>query len=267
MYRLEQVTKRFSSGLVALQGLDLEVGRGERVALIGPSGAGKTTLFRLLNLTLAPTSGRIFLDGVDTRTLRGRGLREARRRVGTIYQKHGLVPRLRVVHNVLAGRLGTWPLWKALGSLLWPAEREEALRVLKQVGIPEKLWSRTNELSGGQQQRVALARVLMQDPDVILADEPVSSVDPPLASTLIRLLVDLSQREGKTLLVSLHRVDLALTFFPRIIGMRSGRILFDRPASEVEEKLLQELYPDVPPMGKVTHVFPQPFSSVPSLMD
>ena len=192
-YRLERVRKVFGREQVALEGFDLEVGRGERVALIGPSGAGKTTLFRMLNCTLRPTSGRLRIGGEEAAELYGRRLRQMRRRIGTIYQQHNLVPRLRVVHNVLSGGLGDWSLLGSLASLVRPFRLETAHRALADVGIGEKLFSRTDELSGGQQQRVAIARVLVQDPDVILADEPVSSVDPSLAEAIIKLLIAISE--------------------------------------------------------------------------
>jgi phosphonate transport system ATP-binding protein len=178
MYRLQHVRKVFADGTAAVDDVSLTIRQGERVAVIGPSGAGKTTLFRLLNATLRPTSGRLWFDEVDLESLSGRRLRQLRRRIGTVYQRHNLVPQLRVIHNVLAGRLGRWTLPKALLSLMSPQERAVALMALERVGIPEKFYSRTAYLSGGQQQRVAIARVLVQDPDVILADEPVSSVDP-----------------------------------------------------------------------------------------
>lgn len=242
MYRAEKLTKVFDGGLVAIDQVDLEIERGEKIAFIGPSGAGKTTLFRMLNLTIPPTSGRLFFDSLEIRNLRGRKLREARRQIGTIYQQHNLVPRLKVVHNVLAGRLGSWSTGTALFSLLRPAEVEHAFEALQRVGIPEKLFARTDELSGGQQQRVAIARVLLQDPEVILADEPVSSVDPPLASALVKLLVEISLEDGKTLLMNLHSTDLALQFFPRVIGIREGQILFDLKPAEVTQELLERLY-------------------------
>jgi phosphonate transport system ATP-binding protein len=241
-YRVERLTKVFARGQIALAGIDLEVARGEKIALIGPSGAGKTTLFRLFNLTLRPTAGRLWLDGEDVERLHGRRLREARRKIGTVYQQHNLVPRLRVVHNVLGGKLGQWSTLRSLASLLRPAEIETAYRALKQVGIEEKIFTRTDELSGGQQQRVAIARVLVQDPEVILADEPVSSVDPSLASVIVKLLVQISDDTRKTLLVNLHSVDLALAYFPRIIGIKNGARLFDLPSGEVSEGLLEDLY-------------------------
>jgi phosphonate transport system ATP-binding protein len=215
---------------------------GERVAVIGPSGAGKTTLVRLLNATLRPTFGRLRFGDEDITRLSGRGLRQIRRRIGTVYQQHNLVPQLRVVHNVLAGRLGRWSLAKAIWSLISPRDCDMALAALEQVGIAEKLYARTAYLSGGQQQRVAIARVLVQDPDVILADEPVSSVDPTLGRTIVQLLVHLAAAGKKTLVVNLHAVALALEFFPRVIGFRSGRVLFDLSPEAITEKVLEDLY-------------------------
>jgi phosphonate transport system ATP-binding protein len=255
MYRAENLTKSFNGSFMAVDGVNLKIEPGERVAFIGPSGAGKTTLFRLLNLTIPPTSGKLFFDGQDVSSLHGAQLRQARLRIGTIYQQHNLVLRLKVIHNVLAGRLGAWSVWKAMASLVRPAGVESAYEALKRVGIPEKLFDRTDELSGGQQQRVAIARVLVQDPQVILADEPVSSVDPTLASSLVKLLVTISEQDGKTLLMNLHSVDLALAFFPRIVGFREGKVLFDLKPAEVTKEPLEELYRGCQPEqeGMIVH--------------
>jgi phosphonate transport system ATP-binding protein len=242
MYQLDRVTKVFDNRVVAVDQIDLKVRRGEKLALIGPSGAGKTTLFRMLNLTIPPTAGTLVFDGADVSRLHGRRLRGVRRRIGTVYQQHNLVPRLTVVHNVLSGRLGAWSFWRALRSLVRPIEAALALEALTQVGIPEKLYERTETLSGGQQQRVAIARVLVQSPEVILADEPVSSVDPALATGIVKLLVELSETYRRTLIMNLHSVDLALAHFPRLIGLRDGRVAFDLPAAEVGEDHLAVLY-------------------------
>jgi phosphonate transport system ATP-binding protein len=242
VYELAGIRKVFAEDVVAVDGISLTVERGEHVAFIGPSGAGKTTLFRILNLTLRPTSGTLRFDGRDAAAFSDAELRRARTRIGSVYQHQNLVGRLRVAHNVLAGNLGRWSTLTALASLIRPRGLDRAARALAQVGIPEKLWARTDELSGGQRQRVAVARVLVQDPDVILADEPVSSVDPALAVSIVSLLRDLSHESRKTLLMNLHSVELALGWFPRIVGVREGRVHFDLVPGKVTPELLADLY-------------------------
>jgi phosphonate transport system ATP-binding protein len=247
MYTLHGVSKRFADDFVALEDLNLRLEAGEQVALIGSSGAGKTTLFRLLNCTLRPTVGRLTIAGVDSSTLHGRRLCQVRRRIGTIYQQHNLVPRLRVMHNVLAGHLGRWSVARALVSLLRPLELDTAYAALQRVGLADKLFQRTDLLSGGEQQRVAIARVLVQDPDIVLADEPVASLDPALSESIVRLLIDLAGQRQKTLLVSLHNVQLALEYFPRIIALRQGRLVFDGKPQALPSAGLQDLFTDVSP--------------------
>jgi len=241
-YVLERVRKIFGRRQAALDGIDLRIQKGERVALIGPSGAGKTTLFRLLNFTLRPSSGKLWIEGTDIESLHGRRLRQARCRIGTVYQQHNLVPRLKVVHNVLAGGLGRSSTLRSLWSLLSPSDIGLAHRALAEVGIPDKIFERTDELSGGQQQRVAIARVLVQNPEVILADEPVSSVDPSLATAIVRLLIDISRDTQKTLLMSLHSVDLALAYFSRVVGIKDGTTAFDLSPAKISEEMLEDLY-------------------------
>jgi phosphonate transport system ATP-binding protein len=261
-YCLENVRKVFGRRQIALDGIDLLIQRGEQVALIGPSGAGKTTLFRLLNCTLRPTSGKLWINTEDVETLHGKRLRQARSLIGTIYQQHNLVPRLRVVHNVLAGQLGRWSTFRSLSSLARPQDIEIARRALHQVEIPDKIFERTDELSGGQQQRVAIARVLVQDPEVILADEPVSSVDPTLASTIVRLLISISKSTRKTLVVSLHSVDLALAYFPRVIGVKQGRAAFDLAPDKISEAMLEDLYAGSVRENRDTEVMSESTSSI-----
>lgn len=246
-YRLEGVTKEFAGrgGVVrALDGLSLSVGRGERLALVGRSGAGKTTLFRLLNATLAPTRGRLEFDGRDVGAMSSRELRAMRRRVGTVYQQHYLVPSLSALDNALCGRLGGWSLWRTARSVVRPAREdvEEAERVLEQVGLADKLRERADALSGGQQQRLAVARVLMQRPDVILADEPVASLDPGLADSIMALLRRVADEGGRTLVVALHNVELALGYFPRVVGLRGGAVALDADSSGLSREGLGEFY-------------------------
>jgi phosphonate transport system ATP-binding protein len=242
-FSLARASVRFN-GTPALAGIDLHVAPGEAVGIVGPSGAGKTTLLRLLNATLRPTEGVVALDGQKLGELSNRALRGVRRRIGFVHQDLSLVPNLRVVQNVLAGRLGRHGLVGSLRTMLFPprAEVRRVHAILERVGIPEKLFERTDTLSGGQQQRVAIARALYQEPEAILADEPVSSVDPARARDTVALLCEISREEGLTLCVSLHNLALAREFFPRLVGMRAGRIVFDRPAAELTDADFAALY-------------------------
>ncbi len=241
---LENVTCRFSvypaGEVVALAAVSLAIAPGERVALVGPSGAGKSTLLSLLNGSLSPTSGEVWVLGRRLHRLRGHRRRAIQRQVGTVYQQHHLVSNLSVIHNVNAGHLGRWPLWKALWSLVWPQQVGDAQRALAQLGLADKLYARTDRLSGGQQQRVALARVLVQDPDIILADEPVASVDPARSHDIMQQLSELGK--NRTLVISLHDVALARAYCDRIIGLRQGRLMFDLPSAAVSDDQLAKLY-------------------------
>ena len=228
----------------ALQAVDLRVPSGARVALVGPSGAGKSTLLHLLNGTQAPASGRVLVNDQDLASLSRQALRRVRRRIGFMHQGLDLVPTLRVLHNVSAGRIGDWSLLGTIRRMLFPPRREvEAIYAqLNRVGIGDKLYERTDRLSGGERQRVALARVLHQAPTALLADEPVSSVDPARARDTVARLIALSKEEGMTLVVSLHDIDLACEFFDRIVGLRGGRIQFDAPPDALPEGALRLLY-------------------------
>lgn len=241
VFELNKVSVRFGD-FQALADIDLQIRAGERIALVGPSGAGKSTLISLLNGTLLPTQGQVTVLGQDLTRLHPRALRQLQHRIGAIYQQFHLVNNLRVIHNINAGRLGRWSLLKAAVSLVWPLETQAAAQALAQVGIPEKLYERTDQLSGGQQQRVALARVLVQNPEAILADEPISNLDPERGREIMDLLRDLSQSSGKTLVTSLHAFEFALSHYQRIIGLRAGRLLFDLPVEAVTAGRVEELY-------------------------
>jgi phosphonate transport system ATP-binding protein len=240
IFHLKNVTHQFDRPV--LQNLNLTIHAGDRVAIVGSSGAGKSTLLKLLNGTLSPTSGEIMAFDRPLPGLPPKQLRLVQRQIGMIYQQFHLIDHLRVIHNVNAGHLGRWPFWKALVSLVWPLERTIARQALTQVGIPEKMYDRTDQLSGGQQQRVAIARVLVQDPLVILADEPTASLDQELRREVMQLLRDLCEQQGRTLVVSLHDVELAQQFCDRMIGLRSGQIVFDLPTAQVTSELLHALY-------------------------
>ncbi len=230
------------NGHRALDGLTLRVAAGERVAIIGPSGAGKTSLLRLAGMSLRPTAGRVGVLGSDPWAIAPRALRGLRARVGLVHQAPPVPPRLRVVTAVLAGRLGSWSVARALASLVWPVDAAGAHEALGRLGLADRLFDRCDRLSGGQLQRVGIARVLYQAPDLILADEPVSALDPTLADRAVGALVAQSQASGAALVASLHAVDLALRWFPRIVGLRDGTLRFDLPAADVTRELLSALY-------------------------
>lgn len=241
MFELRGVTKRFRE-LAAVGGIDLSIRAGERVALVGPSGAGKTTLFNLLNGSIPPDEGEVRLFGCDPHRLPARELRRLQQQIGTVHQQFHLVGNLRVIHNVNAGHLGRWSLFRALHSLVRPLEVDRAVRWLRGLGLEDKVFERNDRLSGGEQQRVALARVLVQDPSVILADEPISNLDPEHSRLVMDLLRELNQRRGKTVVICLHDVNYAFSHCERIIGLRSGRIAFDGRASEMPRSLVDDLY-------------------------
>ncbi|HEY3768873.1 MAG TPA: ATP-binding cassette domain-containing protein [Candidatus Angelobacter sp.] len=212
-----------------LNQISLSVRRGEKIAILGSSGAGKTTLFRTINGFLPIFSGSISVNGVEVSGLRGRRLRKLRSQIGMISQRHDLVDRLSVHQNVMAGALGRWTTVRALRFLLRPkpAELEEAKRALSRVALERKLRSRTSDLSGGEHQRVAIARALVQQPLVLLADEPVASLDPILSGQILSLLCSLANENGFTLLCSLHQTDLAYEYFDRVIRIEAGEIALD----------------------------------------
>lgn len=224
----------------ALAPLSISIGQGESVALAGPSGSGKTTLLYLMAGIIQPDAGKMLLAGQDmTRQKPGR---EKASLVGLIHQQFDLVPHLSVLHNVLAGMLGQWSLIRALFSLVWPQDRHVAEAALAQLGIADKIHERTSHLSGGEQQRVAIARMMVQGSRVILADEPVSSLDPARAEDMLEILTALARDSGKTLVASIHSPHLIRKHFSRVIGLREGRLEFDIPASEVSDQVLERLY-------------------------
>lgn len=239
---LDGVGYRHANGQMALQDVALRIEPGERVAIIGPSGAGKTTLLRLLASHLQPNEGQLGILEHNPWQLSAAARKRLRARIGLIHQAPPLPPRQRVITAVLAGRLGQWSLTRGLISLVYPLDRSGASEALSRLDLADKLYERCDQLSGGQLQRVGIARVLYQKPELMLADEPVSAMDPVLASHALGVLSrDASQRKA-TLLASLHGVDLALEHFPRVIGVRAGRILFDKAARQLGRDELDALY-------------------------
>ena len=228
----------------ALDGVSINIARGERVGVVGPSGGGKTTLLRLLNGMQAASSGTVRSLGQEIATLAAAPLRQLRARIAFVHQSLALVPGLRVIQNVVMGRAGRRSLAGSVRDVLFTG-REDTRAIhalLERTGIPEKLYERTSHLSGGQQQRVAVARALFQQPEALLADEPVSSIDPARARDTVDLLTRLSSEDGLTLVMSLHNLELAREFFPRLIGLRNGRVVFDRQSASLTGAEFTALY-------------------------
>ncbi len=241
VYELRNVTYRYAQQ-TAINDVSLRIGAGERIALIGPSGAGKSTLFKLLNGSVTPTTGTVTVFGADLAQTASRQRRRIQRQIGTIYQQLHLVGALQVIHNVNAGQLGDWSLAKAVLSLFWPLDSARVEAILADLGIADKLYLRTDQLSGGEQQRVALARVLLQNPAVILADEPVASIDPERSRSLMDILRRLSLSAQTTLVTSLHTLEFAYSHFERTIGLRHGQIAFDCQTKAVTAPMIETLY-------------------------
>ena len=241
-FELDGVGLTHANGFSALSEISLRADQGERIALIGPSGAGKTSLLSLIGTALTPTEGTARILNFGPNFGLTVAIKKLRSRIGTVHQSPPIPGRQRVVTAVLAGKLGQWPAWKSVASLLYPLDVVGARAALQQVDLEDKLFARCDQLSGGQLQRVGIARVLYQQPDMILADEPVSALDPTLALSTIRLLNAEAEARGATLVASLHAVDLAIGNFSRIVGVKAGRIAFDLPSAEVSNPMLHELY-------------------------
>jgi phosphonate transport system ATP-binding protein len=226
----------------AIERLSLEIGAGEHVAIIGPSGSGKTTLLEVLACAMKPLSGSLSLDGQDPWQLSKPELQRLRGRLFLAPQVPPLPPRQRVVTAVLAGRLPSIGFFASLRSLIVPSDLPGALAALERFDLAEKLFERVDQLSGGERQRVGLARALMSPASLWLIDEPLSSLDPARLQQAMRALVDSANERGATLVTTLHQVDAALAFFPRIIGLRKGKLAFDLPSSQVTQEALESLY-------------------------
>lgn len=242
-FRLRDVEIDYGRG-IALRVERLDIAPGESIGLVGPSGAGKTTLLRALAAAMPIAAGDVWVDGSRLRSLTSKRLRRLRSRMGFIHQDLRLVPNLRVLQNVLCGGLGTESLVNSMRTMLFPtrAQTRRVFTLLERVGVDEKMYERTDRLSGGQQQRVAIARALYQRPSALLADEPVSSVDPERARDTIILLTRLSRDGGMTCCASLHNIELAREHFPRLVGLKNGRVVFDRESAAVSSDEIEDLY-------------------------
>lgn len=236
------ITKTFPDGTKALKNVNLTINDGEFVVIVGMSGAGKSTLIRCLNRLVEPTEGELLVDGVDITKMNEAELRRWRTKVGMIFQNYNLVKRSSVLRNVLAGRLGHIGTMRSLLGMFPPSDIEMAKRALERVGLSEKIYNRADALSGGQQQRVSIARALMQEPKLILADEPVASLDPPTSHAVMRDLKRINREDKITTLVNLHFIDMAQEYADRIIGMRAGEVVFDGPGKDVTEQTFEEIY-------------------------
>jgi len=242
MLKLEQLSKRYSTGDKALTSVDLEVPNGQVMALIGPSGAGKSTLIRCINRLVEPTQGRIFLGDTELTNLGTGALRRARRRMGMIFQEYALVERLTVMENVLSGRLGYVGFWASYFRRFPQKDVDEAFRLLDRVGLADMADKRADELSGGQRQRVGIARALVQDPDILLVDEPTASLDPKTSRQIMRLICELCEERNLAAVINIHDVALAQMFVSRVVGLRLGEVVYDGPPDGLAPEVLTEIY-------------------------
>jgi phosphonate transport system ATP-binding protein len=242
MLKIEHLTKVYDNGVLALDDVSFEVPDGQFVVIIGLSGSGKSTLLRCVNRLIDPTEGRILWNDIDVTAVTDDELRQIRRRFGMIFQQFNLVKRSSVMTNVLSGRLGyTNPFWSFVNHFSTD-DRQKALEKLARVGIREKAYIRADELSGGQQQRVGIARALMQEPELMLADEPVASLDPATSHSVMKYLELLNKEDGITIMCSLHFLSLARQYADRIIALKDGKLEFDGDPEEIDEKRFKDIY-------------------------
>ena len=249
MIEFHNVSKRYPNGFEALKDINLKIGQGEFVAVIGLSGAGKSTLIRTINRMHDITGGTLTVDGINVMELQGKSLRAFRRKIGMIFQSFNLITRSTVIKNVLTAFVPELPWWRAFLGIFKKEEKIAALEALDKMGILDKAFVildkafvRADQLSGGQQQRVALARTLAQNPQIILADEPVASLDPVTARQVMDDFQRINRDMNITVIINIHHVELALQYASRVIGIREGRIVYDGPAAQVTQQILDDIY-------------------------
>ena len=242
MLKLNQLYKRYATGDEALKKVDLEIPDGQVMALIGPSGAGKSTLIRCVNRLVEPTSGTIQLNDIELSSLSPGKLRHARTRMGMIFQEYALVERLTVMENVLTGRLGYVPFWRSYFRKFPQSDIDEAFRLLARVGLDHMVDKRADELSGGQRQRVGICRALIQNPELLLVDEPTASLDPKTSRQIMRLICELCKERGLAAIINIHDVLLAQMFAERIVGLQLGEIVYDGPPDGLTSDVLTQIY-------------------------
>ncbi len=244
MIEFDHVSKVYPNGTVGLKDVNLTIQDGEFVAIIGRSGAGKSTLLRSVNRMHDITEGTLTVNGTSVSGLKGKELRRFRRGIGMVFQSFNLVSRTTVIRNVLSACVPEMPFWRVLLGAFRKPDKIKALESLDKVGILDKAYIRADQLSGGQQQRVALARTLAQDPQIILADEPVAALDPVTAKQVMEDFVRINREMGISILLNIHHVELAITYADRIIGIRAGEIVYDGPSKDVNEEVLASIYGD-----------------------
>lgn len=242
MIKINNLHKSFGDNKV-LNGVDFDIKAGEFVVVLGPSGAGKSTLLRCINRLTDPTSGEILVNGEDVAKVQGKHLLKLRREVGMIFQHHNLTKRLSVLKNVLMGRMAELPLWSCALQLFPAADVELAKRCLEQVGLEAKINERADSLSGGQQQRVGIARALAQQPNLILADEPVASLDPQSSRKVLSYIRNSCQQENIAVLCNLHQIDYAMEFAERIVGLSGGKVVFNDHPAKLTPEIVAKIYP------------------------
>jgi len=242
MLRLKNLVKTYKTGDQALKAVNLEVPDGQVLALIGPSGAGKSTMIRCINRLVGPTGGEVWLDELEVTKLGAGALRRARRQMGMIFQEYALVERLSVMENVLSGRLGYVGFWRSLTRRYPQADVDEAFRLLDRVGLLHMADKRADELSGGQRQRVGICRALIQNPKLLLVDEPTASLDPKTSRQIMRLICELCAERGLAAIINIHDVALAQMFVNRVVGLRFGEVVFDGPPGGLTPDKLTEIY-------------------------
>ena len=242
MLKIKQLVKKYNTGDLALNSVDLEVQKGQVMALIGPSGAGKSTLIRCVNRLVAPTSGEIWFNGENIVKMRSGKLRRARRSMGMIFQEFALVERLTVMENVLSGRLGYVGFWRSYLRKFPRNDIKDAFRLIEKVGLDTMTNKRADELSGGQRQRVGIARALIQNPDILLVDEPTASLDPKTSRQIMRLITELCEENQLAAIINIHDVALAQMFSERIVGLREGSIVYDGSPDDLKPDVLTEIY-------------------------
>ena len=240
--KFDNVSKHYPNGVHALKGVSFTVREGEFVSVIGPSGSGKSTLLRAINRLIPISGGTVWLDGQAVSAQRGKGLRQLRRKVGMIFQNYNLVYSLSVLQNVLHGRLGYMSGLKGVFGLYSEEDKQEGLDLLEELGLADFAYNRASDLSGGQQQRVGIARAIIQGPKLLLCDEPIASLDPSSAKTIMDLLRDMTQRRNIACIVNLHQLDVALKYSTRIIGLSKGEIVFDGPPEQLRDATIERIY-------------------------